>query len=165
MEWGAWWCERWQVKMFKNKQLINSDSDQSLTATTTTFETFEANEPTNNFGQSGKRVKQVRQTRQTGRPLSAIQTWQGAPARTTENTKGWIQYGGTQRLKAQGAIPLQTNYLMLMTMLITRFIDHPPSSTFRITRKHDSISSVPYFGNKHFYENYFLHLKNVLKSC
>ena len=45
--------------MFKNKQLINSDSDQSLTATTTTFETFEANEPTNNFGQSGKRVKQV----------------------------------------------------------------------------------------------------------
>ena len=55
--------------MFKNKQLINSDSDQSLTATTTTFKTFEANEPTNNFGQSGKGVKQVRQTRQTGRPL------------------------------------------------------------------------------------------------
>ena len=54
--------------MFKNKQLINSDSDQSLTATTTTFETFEANEPTNNFGQSGKRLSESKKSGKRGKP-------------------------------------------------------------------------------------------------
>ena len=45
-------------------------------------------------------------------------------------------------VRAHGAMLLQTNYVMLMTNVITRFIDHPPSSTFRITRKHDIFSTL-----------------------
>jgi hypothetical protein len=66
---------------------LTATTDQLSTATTAQQQQLSANEPTNYFGQSVKKLKQVWQTRQNGAPLSAIQTWQGAPART-ETTKG-----------------------------------------------------------------------------